>query len=157
MKKLIIILISCMIFAQLHGQQNPTTSNSLEQDTTTTTNIEVIQDAEGISENDTDETELTQESLPSEDMIIDSIPVAQIDTIQSPSYQEIEITTPSNDDSDGEGKKYEDNEGENIIVVLDDFQTVRPLQRKRTFLSFLSSLFKKKKRSSTDTINTTII
>lgn len=117
MKKLIVILISCMIFVQLNAQESPATSSNPEQDTTTV-NIEVVQDVEGVSENETDETELTQESLSSKDMIIDSIPVVQIDTTQSPNHPE--ITIPSNEDGD----RHEDNEGENIIVVLDDFQTL---------------------------------
>jgi len=155
MKKSIVILISCMIFVQLHAQQNPTTSSSPEKDTTIV-NVEVIQDLDLISESDAD-VEQTPESLPPEDMVTDSIPVVQIDSTQSPYHREDQPVSPNETEKEEEDDNENNEDGNFNIVVLDDFQTVQPLERKRTFLSFLSSLFQRKKRSNTEIINSTMI
>lgn len=155
MKKSIVILISCLIFAQLHAQQNPTTSSTPEQDTTNV-NIEVIH----CVESDADATEKTSESVPPNDeedyqeSIVElddfqskDTDIARVDSTKVPIHQEPDVSPPNNENDD---------ETENAIVVLDDFQSIQPLERKRTFLSFLSSLFKKKKRNNTEIINSTV-
>jgi len=137
------------MLAQLHAQQNPTIESSSQQDTS----IEVIQDLDVISESDTDATEQTSESQPLEET--NFIPDAQTDSPPPPISQEMENISP---DQDGE-QENDDSEEEGIFIVeLDDFQTIQAAQKKRTFLSFLSSLFKKKKKkNTTQVIKTTII
>jgi len=149
MKKIITLAICCMMLVQLHAQQNPT----LESPSQENNPIEVIQDLDIISERDTDAAEQTSESQPSEKM--NTAPVVQTDSTEPPIPQEVETTT-SDQDSEQENSN---NEGEGIFIVeLDDFQTIQATQRKQTFLSILSSLFKKrKKRNTKQVIKTSII
>lgn len=135
MKKFILLLSACMFLIQLHAQQTP---NSPVQDATTLS-IEASQCLENIAKINSDEA-LVQQAFSSNETVLDSIPITEIDTTQSPTYRASDVSPP---DEDGVENEY-------FIVELDDFQSLQAMPKKNRFLSLLSNLFKRRKAKNDD-------